>query len=107
MSQDEVGDAGADAAPASDTLAAFRSWRAFFFVAVLVNALFVYGMVGSVADPNVAPWTKVLSWFPFNVIATVLYYAFMVKLGHGAGGIVYRVLSAALIAANWIALIVA
>lgn len=105
MSQEQLDDAGADAAP--DPLAAFRSWRAFFFVAVLVNVLFVYGMWGSVSDPSAAPWAKVLSWFPFNVIATVLYYAFMVKLGNGTGGIVYRLLSVALIAANWIALIVA
>ena len=110
MSQDEVDDAGADAAPASDPLAAFRSWRAFFFVAVLVNALFVYGMLGSVADPNVAPWTKVLSWFPFNVIATVLYYVFLIKLS-GSGGLSVRgpagaffvALCLAMITLNWLA----
>jgi len=107
VSREETDDAGADNAPAPDPLAAFRSWRAFFFVAVLVNVLFVYGMWGSVADPRAASWIKTLSWFPFNVIATVLYYAFMVKLGQGAGGAIYRLLCAALIAVNWIALIVA
>jgi hypothetical protein len=93
--------------PVADPLAAFRNWRAFFFVAVVVNALFVHGMWGGVADPKAASWIKTLSWFPFNVIATALYYAFMVKLGQGAGGPIYRLLCAALIAANWIALIVA
>lgn len=111
MSRDGLpeADTGAapDEAPAPDPLAGFRSWRDFFFVAVLVNALFVYGMAGAVADPNAAAWLKTLSWFPFNVIATVLYYAFMVKLGPGAGGVAYRFLCVALIAVNWIALIVA
>jgi hypothetical protein len=107
VSQEEHAGDEADAEPVTDPLADFRNWRNFFFVAVLVNALFIHGMTGAVADPGAAAWIKTLSWFPFNVIATVLYYAFMVKLGPGAGGAVYRLLCAAFIAANWIAMIVA
>jgi len=109
VNQDEVGGRDAGEAPEAvpDPLAGFRNWRNFFYVALLVNVLFVYGMAGAVAAPGASTWIKTLSWFPFNVIATVLYYAFMVQLGAGRGGAFLRTLCAAMIAANWIAMIVA
>jgi hypothetical protein len=101
------GDSAAPPDAAPDPLAGFRNWRAFFVVAVLVNGLFVHGMWAAVGDAKAATWIKTLSWFPFNAIATVLYYAFMARLGAGPGGGVYRLVCVALIALNWIALIVA
>lgn len=102
-------DAGAPDAGA-DPLACFRTWRGFLVAAVAVNALFVWGMWGSVAHSGVGAWIKVFSWFPFNVIATVLYYVFMKKLSgpdaRPAGGY-YAALCLALIAANWGAMILA
>lgn len=96
--------------PEADPLTRFRNWRGFLIAAIAVNALFVYGMWGSTSEPGLSAWIKALSWFPFNVIATVLYYVFMVKLGkaEGAtGGGLYIVLCLALIAANWIAMFAA
>ncbi|NTV93995.1 MAG: hypothetical protein HGA75_01075 [Thiobacillus sp.] len=93
-----------------DPPARFSSWRSFLFVAIAVNALFVWGMWGSVSDPSVAVWTKALSWLPFNVITTVLYYVFMKKLAADSAGSVgsfYVILCLAMIAANWIALFLA
>lgn len=83
-----------------DTLDRFRDWRGFLLAAVLVNGLFLYGMVGAVQDPGSAPWVKSLSWLPFNLIASVLYVVFMVKLSRQ--GRFYVFLSAAMIAINWI-----
>ncbi|TCJ16086.1 hypothetical protein EZJ19_05695 [Parasulfuritortus cantonensis] len=97
-----------------DPLARFRNWRAFLYVAVLLNGLFIWGMWGSVADPKVAIWTKAISWLPFNVIATVLYLVFMAKTGgpdrsgrRSPGGVFHALLCLAMIAANWLAMVVA
>ena len=102
-----------------DPLARFRTWRGFLLAAVVLNVLFVYGMIGSVADPRVAVWSKALSWLPFNVIASVLYYVLLVKLSRadadcvqaasGADravthGSLYVILCLAMIAANWVVL---
>lgn len=88
-------------------MARFRSWRGFLLAAILLNALFVWGMWSSVADRGVAAWTKALSWFPFNVIATVLYLVFMAKLARPGGGALYAWLCVAMIAANWLAMFIA
>lgn len=101
-----------------DPLARFRTWRGFLFASIALNVLFVYGMIGAMTDPHAAGWYKALSWLPFNVIASVLYYVFLVKLtqadvdcarasGARSRGTPYVVLCLAMIAANWIALFVA
>lgn len=87
-----------------DPLARFRSWRGFLFAAVAVNVLFVYGMLGNTADGTLGTWYKTLIWLPFNVIASVLYYVFMVKLRPGAGGSMYALICLVMVAANWIAM---
>jgi uncharacterized protein (DUF983 family) len=99
-----------------DPLARFRNWRGFLFAAIAVNALFVYGMLGSMADANATIWYKALSWLPFNAIATALYLMFLVKLTKadedcamavgsaekaGTGGGFYAILCIAMIIANW------
>lgn len=101
----------------ADPLARFRSWRGFLLTAIALNALFVWGMWGSASDPSTSAWTKALSWFPFNVIASVLYLVFMAKLSRAdgevakaaggadkanTGGAFYILLCVAMIAANWI-----
>ncbi|MBP9916507.1 MAG: hypothetical protein KBF24_09895 [Thiobacillaceae bacterium] len=87
-----------------DPLARFRNWPGFLAAAIALNALFVYGMFAGASDPEVRGWFKALSWLPFNVIASALYFVLMVKLsktgGHGA---LYAVICLAMIAANWIA----
>ena len=103
-----------------DPLSRFRTWRGFLFATIVLNVLFVYGMIGSVQDPGTAAWTKALSWFPFAVIASVLYLVLLRKLSSadadcakaGAGragthGVLYVALCIIMIAANWIALFVA
>ena len=98
-----------------DPLAHFRSWRGFLAAAIVLNALFVYGMFAGASDPSVKAWFKALSWLPFNVIASVLYFVFMVKLSKvgggadkaGGNGALYIVICLAMIAANWIAMFVA
>jgi hypothetical protein len=105
-----------------DPLARFRTWRGFLLATIVLNVLFVYGMIGSVKDPGVAVWTKTLSWFPFNVIGSVLYLVLLSKLSRAdadraraAGGAdragtrwtPYVILCIAMIAANWIAFFVA
>jgi hypothetical protein len=92
-----------------DPLARFRNWRGFLFAAIALNALFIYGMFAGAADPSVKGWFKAISWLPFNVIASVLYYVFMVKLSRddGGSGKLYAALCLAMIAANWIAMFVA
>lgn len=87
-----------------DPLARFRSWRGFLAAAIVLNALFVYGMFAGASDPSVRGWFKALSWLPFNVIASTLYFVFMVKLSKAAP---YVVICLAMIAANWIAMFVA
>lgn len=106
-----------EAPPTGNPLARFRSWRGFLLAAVVLNALFVWGMWGSATDASVAAWTKALSWFPFNVIATVLYLVFMAKLNRAdgavaeaaggadkanTGGAFYVLLCVVMISANWI-----
>ena len=95
-----------DEPAAGDPLARFRSWRGFLLAAVALNALFVWGMWGSASDPSVGAWTKALSWFPFNVIATVLYLVFMAKLSR-AGGAFYDLLCVPMIATNWLLMFLA
>ena len=102
-----------------DPLARFRTWRGFLLATIVLNVLFVYGMIGSVQDPGTAAWTKALSWFPFAVIASVMYLVLLRKLSDadadcakatGAAGTRWTllgVLCVVMIAANWIALFVA
>ncbi len=102
----------------AEALTRFRSWRGFLFVAIAVNGLYLWGMMGLVQDPGGAIWAKVLTWLPFNLIASVLYFVFLVKLSKadedaaragggadkaGTSGALYAVLCLAMIAVNWIA----
>lgn len=80
----------------------FRSWRGFLLATIIVNALFVYGMLGAVRDPAAAAWLKALSWLPFNVIASVLYLVFVVRLSRARAGAAYACLCVGLILGNWI-----
>jgi len=97
-----------------DPLARFRSWRGFLFAAIALNLLFLYSMLGAVADPGTAAWFKALSWLPFNFIATVLYFVFLTKLTKADGAdqananrALYVVLCLAMIAVNWVAMFAA
>ena len=87
-----------------DPLARFRNWPGFLAAAIALNALFVYGMFAGASDPDVRGWFKALSWLPFNVIASALYFVLMVKLSKASP---YVVICLAMIAANWIAMFVA
>ena len=87
-----------------DPLARFRNWRGFLFLTIALNALFVWGMAAVASNPEGGIWIKVLSWLPFNVIATVLYLVFLLKLYRGPGRIFYAVLCVAMIALNWLIL---
>jgi hypothetical protein len=88
----------------------FGSWRGFLYVAIAVNGLYLWGMTGQMGDPATAVWAKTLTWLPFNLIATVLYYVFIIKLS-GTGGLTVRslggafhvLLCLAMTALNWIA----
>lgn len=104
-------DSAADNAVEQDPLARFRTWRGFLLAAIVLNALFVYGMFAAVSDPGVSAWVKALSWLPFNGIASVLYYVFMVRLTRDASsqasGWFYQVICIAAIVANWAALFAA
>ncbi len=97
----------------NDPLSHFRNWRGFLAAAIAVNLLFGYGMWNNTADPSVAIWFKVLVWLPFNTIATTLYLVFMIKLGKPAeannhtGGMLYALLCAGMIIANWVMLFAA
>jgi hypothetical protein len=100
--------AGSAEASAGDPLARFRNWRGFFAATVLLNALFVYGLLAGTPDPTTKLLFKVLSWLPFNLIATALYYVFMVKLAKTETGTqFYAVLCGAMIVANWSIMIAA
>jgi hypothetical protein len=113
---DDPGQEPGPSAAEPDPLARFRSWRGFLVAAILLNALFVWGLWGSASDPSVGAWTKALSWFPFNVIASVLYLVFMAKLSQtdgaaaqaagtadkaATGAVFYIILCAVMIVANW------
>ncbi len=104
--------------PEHDPLARFQNWPAFLFVSVGVNVLYLWGMLGQMGDPGTATWYRALTWLPFNLITTVLYYVFYVKLaGAGApaqgarrGGIagrLYALLCLAMVAVNWTAMFAA
>lgn len=82
----------------------FQNWRAFLFVAIAVNALYLWGMTGLTRDPASAAWAKTLAWLPFNLIATVLYYVFIIKLS-GTGGVAVRSLAGAVFVALCLAMI--
>ena len=103
-----------------DPLAHFQNWRAFLFVAAGVNALYLWGMLGQMGDPSTATWYRALTWLPFNLITTVLYYVFYVKLtganadeptpNTGQTGIqrmFYAFLCLALVIINWVAMFAA
>lgn len=85
-----------------DRLARFRSWRGFLVAAFVVNALFVYTLLGHRA-PEVVLWHKMLLWLPFTAIATAVYLAVMRRLASRF----YTALGALLIAANWAVLLAA
>jgi hypothetical protein len=88
-----------------DPLARFRDWRGFLLAAIAVNVLFAWGMTLGAGDPQTRIWNVVLVWLPFNFIATVVYYAMLVRLSGPertplARGF-YRALCIILIVANW------
>ncbi|MEW6677043.1 MAG: hypothetical protein AB1421_03900 [Pseudomonadota bacterium] len=91
----------------TDPLVRFRNWPGFFWAALAVNVLFVYGMLGNVADPSVRTWFKALVWLPFNAIASAVYLMLAVKLAGVRGGTVFRVSCLALIIANWLVMFLA
>lgn len=93
---------------AADPLLRFRNWRGFLLASLAVNALFVYGLLAGAPDPATKSLFKVLSWLPFNLIATALYYVFMVKLSRAETGTrLYSVVCAVMIVANWLIMIAA
>ncbi len=91
----------------ADPLALFRSWHGFLIAALVVNALFVWGMFGNVQDADQRLWYKTLVWLPFNAIASAVYYAIMQRLCSASRLCVYRLLCTGLIVANWLAMILA
>lgn len=92
----------------ADELARFRRWPGFLLASVLLNLLFLYGMLAMTSDAALATWYKTLIWLPFNVIATVLYYVFWIKLGRpGVAGLLYRLVCFAMAAGNWLAMFAA
>jgi len=104
--------------PAADTgipdrLARFRSWRGFLVAAIVVNALFVYTLLGH-RGPEVVLWHKTLIWLPFTAIATAVYLAIMSRLGMRGpsdrltlAGRFYVGVCVLLIVANWAILLAA
>lgn len=84
-----------------DALDRFRNWHGFLAAALAVNALFVYGMLGNVADPGVGAWFKALVWLPFNAIATAVYLMLALRLSTGRGGALFASLCAIVAMANW------
>ena len=84
-----------------DSLARFRSWHGFLLATVVLNLLFVYGMLGNVADPTVRTWFKALVWLPFNAIASAVYLILAVKLSRGAGARFFRALCLFMAIGNW------
>jgi hypothetical protein len=97
---------GGNPSPASggETPRRFQSWRGFLFAAIGVNVLYLWGMMGLTRDPAAAVWAKTLAWLPFNLIATVLYYVFIIKLS-GTGGFAVRSLAGAFFVALCLAMI--
>jgi hypothetical protein len=84
-----------------DALDRFRNWHGFLAAALAVNALFVYGMLGNVADPSVRTWFKALVWLPFNAIATAVYIMLAIRLSSTRGGKLYVILCGVVAVGNW------
>ncbi len=93
------------AAPEQGGLGRFRSWHGFLVASLAVNALFVYGMLGNVADPEIAIWFKTLVWLPFNAIATALYITLALRLRAGRGGSLLALLCAGVAIGNWLVML--
>jgi hypothetical protein len=91
----------------ADPLVRFRNWPGFLAAAVAVNLLFLWGMWGAVSDPVQALLVKSFSWLPFNVITTILYYVFKVKLADRPGGAIYGALCLVMVVVNWAAMFIA
>lgn len=90
-----------------DALDRFRNWHGFLAASLAVNALFVYGMVANVADPQLRTWFKALVWLPFNAIATAVYLMLALRLAKGRGGLFYGLLCATVAVANWAVMLAA
>ncbi|MEW5769100.1 MAG: hypothetical protein AB1831_01930 [Pseudomonadota bacterium] len=84
-----------------DTLDRFRNWPGFLAASLALNVLFVYGMLGNVADPAVRTWFKALVWLPFNAIATAVYLMLALKLARVRGGPFFLALCLVMVVANW------
>ncbi len=84
-----------------DPLSRFRDWRGFLAASIVLNLLFIYGMLGAVSDPTGAIWYKTLAWLPFNAIATAVYLAIMARLADTPGGPFYRALCIIMIVLSW------
>lgn len=84
-----------------DPLSRFRNWRGFLAASIVLNLLFIYGMLGAVSDPIGGIWYKTLAWLPFNAIATAVYIAIMARLAGTPGGPFYRVLCILMIVLSW------
>lgn len=91
-----------DEAVEADPLRRFRSWRGFLFAVIVLNALFVYGMLAGTSDPSVKAWYKALVWLPFNGIASAFYFGFLLKLKDDRGGLFFTFLCLLMIALNWL-----
>jgi hypothetical protein len=91
----------------ADPLARFRNWHGFLWAAVAVNVLFVYGMLGNMADPSVRTWFKALVWLPFNAIATAVYFMLAAKLRQSGAATFHRLLCLVLAVANWAVMVAA
>lgn len=98
---------GSPDGPGRDALDRFRNWHGFLLASLAVNALFVHGMLGNVADPGMATWFKALVWLPFNAIATAVYLTLAGRLGGARGGRLYALLCHALAVANWLVMLAA
>lgn len=108
MSLDAPGqEPDADEPEGRDALDRFRNWHGFLAAAMAVNALFVYGMLGNVADPSVETWFKALVWLPFNAIATAVYLMLATRLSKGRGGVFFVTLCASVAIANWVVMLAA
>ena len=90
-----------------DALDRFRNWPGFLGASLAVNALFVYGMLANVGDPNVRTWFKALVWLPFNAIATAVYLMLALRLSQGRGGLFYGILCGAVAVGNWVVMLAA
>ena len=84
------------------SLARFQNWLGFLAATIVVNLLFIYGMLGNSGDATLGLWYKALIWLPFNSIASMLYYVFRIKLADATGGAFLGALCLVMIALNWI-----